>query len=73
MSVNNPLFEWWDKPDWFVTIEKGYNKVDINLEVGENPKIACNFSIKRFLESIKENDLKIMIMLCELRLKCLKK
>ena len=71
MSPDNIIIEWWDKPDLSFTIDSGYNKLSIKLETGKNPKIKCNISIKRFLESLKETDLNYLISLCELRKKCL--
>jgi len=73
MSVN-PYIDWWDKPDLFVNVSgKHMNKLSVKFEVGQHPKIKAEFSIKRFLETLSNENLNTLIKLCEDRLKCLKK
>jgi len=70
--MNDPLLEWWNKPDLFVNVTSMcMNKLEVKFEIGQHPNIKIELSIKHFLESLKENDLNTLIMFCEKRLKCL--
>ncbi len=72
--MSNHYIDWMDKPDLFVKITgKFMDKLSIKFEVGQYPNIKSSLSIKRFLESLEENDLNSLIEFCEMRLKCLKK
>ena len=69
MSLNDPRLEWMDKPDLFVNID-GFcmDKLSLEFEIGQYPKIKGSLSIKRLLEILNDNDLNSLIIFCGLRL-----
>ena len=74
MSFDDPRIEWMDKEDLFIEINgKIMDNLKVEFDVGYNPIIRSNISIKRFLEILKDSDLDTLISLCDLRKKCLKK
>ena len=61
-----------DVPIWYIEVTgMQMSAMSFKLEVGENPKVRINLSIKRLLEELKMDELKKLIEYCEERLKCL--
>jgi len=66
--------DWLGKHDLFVEVTgRHMDKLSVKFEVGQHPKIKAKFSIKRFLETLSNEDLNSLIKFCELRLKWAKK